>query len=546
MVRMRDGVRLATDVYLPGGSQPTQTVLVRLCYDKDGRYCFMSQLAPLVTSRGYAFVVQDVRGKFRSEGLTLTFVHESADGFDTLDWVVNQPWSDGRVGMFGDSYYGFTQWAAVSSGHPSLKAIVPRVTSADLSMINGDNARHTGGSVEDVEWLVSASYLAHYWLGNLIYDFELDLEARPLIKIFERCFEQFGRRSPSFDMVIPRRIPTPVFPNGHPFDARPIPVLHSVGWFDNLLIAHMRDYLELMSRPGWAPLQYLIADSVDHENYHLSLTPIDESSDHGVNDVALARLLPKYIGPALDFFDVFLKEIKPVESIPRVRWHLGHEEEHESAVWPPPGARPQSFCLANLADSVDGVGGLVRSQVVSNTERVSWVHDPTELVPSAVENSFSFLLSYPDEASTGKRRDVLVFASETFASPLDLAGPVDLFVRVESSAPTTDVFAKLLDVDEEGAARMIVRGQAHLKAPSPETVVRIEMGHTGYRVRPGHRLHLHLSSSDYPEFVPNPGTEENPWLATTTRASRQTLISDPAAPASLRVTVIGAIDTEQH
>jgi predicted acyl esterase len=537
MVRMRDGVRLATDVYLPVSGEPTQAVLVRLCYDKDGRYCFMRQLAPLVTGRGYAFVVQDVRGKFRSEGVTFAQVHESADGYDTIDWVVNQPWSDGRVGMFGDSYYGFTQWAAVSSGHPALKAIVPRVTSANLGMISGERNGPLGTTVEDVDWLVSASYLSHYWLDRLIHDYELDFSVRPLIDVFERAFEHLGRRSASFDVAIPQRIAVPVFSHGHPFDARAVPVLHCVGWFDNHLIAHMRDYVELMSRPEWAPLQYLIADSVDHENYHLELAPVDESNDHALNDQALDRMLPKYLGPALDFFDVFLKEIEPVDSLARVRWHLGHEDYHESAQWPPPGSSTRRLFLGSLAQAGGAVGGGLFDEATAVAEEVSWVHDPTNLVPSAVENSFSFLLTYPDEAATGDRDDVLVFSSQPFEGPLDLAGAVNLHVRVASSAPTTDVFAKLLDVDVEGEAHMIVRGQAHLKAPSAEALIRVEMGHTGYRLRTGHRLRLHVASSDFPEYVAHPGTGENAWLAREARPSVQTLCSDPASPSYVSVTV---------
>ena len=88
MVPMRDGVRLATDVYLPARPGRLPAVLVRLPYDKCGRYTFMPQLAPFFTERGYAFVVQDVRGKFRSEGETMPFVHEVEDGYDTLEWIV--------------------------------------------------------------------------------------------------------------------------------------------------------------------------------------------------------------------------------------------------------------------------------------------------------------------------------------------------------------------------------------------------------------------------------------------------------------------------
>ena len=133
MVPMRDGVHLATDVYLPEGAGPFPAVLVRLPYDKNGRYCWMPvPRSAIFIARGYAFVPQDVRGKFRSEGEPIAFVNEVPDGYDTIEWIARQPWSNGDVGMWGDSYYGFTQWAAVACGHPALKAIVPRVTFADL------------------------------------------------------------------------------------------------------------------------------------------------------------------------------------------------------------------------------------------------------------------------------------------------------------------------------------------------------------------------------------------------------------------------------
>ena len=128
MVPMADGIRLATDVYLPRGGRGADRlpcILVRLPYDKSAPFAFMPRLAAWFTERGYAFVAQDVRGRARSEGETFAFVHEVSDGSATLDWIVDQPWSNGVVGMFGDSYYGWTQWAAVASGHEALEGDRP-------------------------------------------------------------------------------------------------------------------------------------------------------------------------------------------------------------------------------------------------------------------------------------------------------------------------------------------------------------------------------------------------------------------------------------
>ena len=183
MVPMRDGVSLAIDLYLPEAAAPCAAVLVRLPYDKNGRYCWMPQIARHFTDRGYVFLVQDVRGKFRSGGEVNAFVHELDDGYDTLEWVTRQPWSNGAVGMWGDSYYGFTQWTAVASGHPALRAIVPRVTVADLfEWLNG------------VTPLYGAHYLAQYWSDGLSHHWTPDWTRRPLCELFDDAFEAIGSR----------------------------------------------------------------------------------------------------------------------------------------------------------------------------------------------------------------------------------------------------------------------------------------------------------------------------------------------------------------
>ena len=360
---------------------------------------------------------------------------------------------------------------------------------------------------------------------------------RPLTEVFEDLFRALGARSATYDVSVPHRVPLPIYPDGHPFDARPIPVLHAVGWFDNLAIVAMRDYMALSRKASWASLQYLTADSVDHENFHLRHAPIAEKDDDGVNDEALARMLTQYTEPALDFFDVFLKGIRDAGTLPKVSWHLGHEGYHEAPSWPPPGAREHHLYLGNIAAAAD-VGGQLTELAPVGYEAGEWAYDPENLVASSVPNSFAFLHEFPDESATARRPDVLTFVSGPAATPVDLAGPVDLLATVSSTAPSTYLFAKLLDESPDGTARMIVRGQSDLADVSGTSQVRIEMGHTGYRLRPGHRFRLNIASSDFPEYMPHPGTDENPWLATQTKPSTQRLMSRSDAAASLRLTVL--------
>ena len=146
--------------------------------------------------------------------------------------------------MFGDSYYGFTQWAAAASGHPALRAIVPRVTSADLGAISIGTWWDEGVRASD-----GADYFAHYWVDRLIYDYLVDWTHRPLAEApSTRPSGRSGPRAAAIRHDARAGCPSTITPTGHPFDTVSIPVLHSVGWFDNIMPNSMRDYTTLRSR----------------------------------------------------------------------------------------------------------------------------------------------------------------------------------------------------------------------------------------------------------------------------------------------------------
>ncbi|MFI8890467.1 CocE/NonD family hydrolase [Streptomyces paradoxus] len=537
-VRMRDGVRLATDVYLPDGSpadEPGPVILVRLPYDKSGTYTSLPLIAPYLTRRGYRVVVQDVRGKFRSQGETLLFVNEVHDGYDTIEWITHQPWSDGTVGMWGDSYYGYTQWAAVASGHRALRAIAPRVTGTELGQVvdNPDGTR-------DVEMGIHLGYMATHYVGPDTYEWEPDPARRPLIAPFEDFFQALGRRSPSFDLAFPQEVRLRRWPEGHPFDHRAIPVLHTVGWYDNCAPWHWRDIEELARRPDWANQQYLLIDAIDHENYHLAGAPYDdESRDHAHSRDAFRALLPGYLDPALDFFDVFLKRQGSPTDLPRVRWHLVHGDEdgfRTDAAWPPRGSEVMTLHLAPDAGAPDGgTPGCLGTTPPGDQSTAHWTHDPADPVPSAAPNAFAYLQTNPRLQDWSKRGDVLVFDADQTDVPLDLTGPVSLVLALDTTGPSTDLFVKLLDVHPDGEAELIAHGRVHIDDPARSLT--LSLGHAGYRLRPGHRLRLHLHSSDFPEFVLHPGTDENPWLATSGERTTQRIRLGGADGARLTLTV---------
>jgi uncharacterized protein len=527
-VRMRDGVRLATDVYLPDGpasvAEPGDTILIRLPYDKSGGYTFIPLIAEYFAARGYRVVAQDVRGKFRSEGEALLFVNEAADGYDTIEWVTRQPWSNGRVAMWGDSYYGFTQWAAASAQHPALVAIAPRVTGTQL----GEPVRRDPGSrVSAVEWAVTYLYPLSYFHSRDAYFWDLDPARRPFSAQAEEVVAAIGARSPSYDLWYPRPVHLPRFPTGDPFAARPVPTLHTIGWWDNCAPLSWADVARIEGQPGWALNHYLRLESMDHESYYVDDPAADRVEERSAEQ--LRAQLPRMLDPALEFFEVFVRGNGRHDDIPRVSWNLaGTSGMRHAESWPPAGSISRT--LYGHAD------GRLAADAPRAESAVEWTHDPADLVPSSAANAFAFLLDAPDEAPLGDRSDVVTFTGDPLDAALDLTGPVRAIARVDSDGPVMDVFIRLLDVASDGTALRIARGQVQVHEATEPADVEVDLGQLGYRVAAGHRLRVHVASSDFPEFLPQPGTGEEPWGATGSRPNRQRLALGGAVPLRLLFT----------
>ena len=508
MVRMRDGVRLATDVYLDGRTEPGPTILIRTPYDKRSGPIHLPYTAEYMAERGYRVVTQDNRGKFESEGVAIPFGGDDvADAYDTIDWIVQQPWSDGKVGMFGDSYYGYTAMAGLSSRHPALRAISPRVTGSYLAALN---THAPDAPTRDVEWSFSRLYGATYYGSQYQYVWDMDWKHRPLADNVEGFFKALGRRFDAWDQVYLRNVERRRWPEGMPWDAPPIPVLQSIGWWDVCAPWAWQDVAEFQSRPAWATNHYLNIESIDHTSYEIGTT---ETKYRTLDEVK--AFLPRHCGPTLEFFDVFIRGIKPADSIPRVRWNLAHTEGmRTSASWPPDGV---------LGHTVHLTAGGALSDVRAADETVgTWTHDPEDPIPSRGDiAAFEFVHDWPDEAPEADRNDVLSVIGPVLDSGLNIVGPVRFDGNVWSSGPNMDVLVRLLDVQPNGERHLISRGMSHVKDASQGQSITIEMAPTGYWVRPGHRLAVHLASSDFPDFLAQPGTGEDPWAAVETAVNQQ-------------------------
>ena len=303
--------------------------------------------------------------------------------------------------------------------------------------------------LDGVTPLYGAHYLAEYWTDHNTNEWPIDWSRRPLASVFDEGFEQLGRRCASFDYVLERSRGAPrapIYPGDHPFDVLRIPTLHGVGWLDNITPPHMLDYEVLMRNPETAPFQYLHAGSTDHENYQIEKAPIPERDDHATHDDALAEMLPRYLGPALDFFDAFLSGRTDPAAVPRVRWHLPREGWRESASWPPPGAHELRLYL-DEPEQAGGAppGGRLRREPGEAGE-AAWTHDPEDPVPSTLVDPFSAVFEYPDEREVEGRPDVMVFTTPAWDEPVTLAGRVVAHLRVAGDGPSMYLHVKLVDV----------------------------------------------------------------------------------------------------
>lgn len=528
-VAMRDGVRLATDVYVPPGEGPFPTVLIRLPYDKSGEFSFMAQIAERLTPMGLAVVVQDVRGKVRSEGETLAFVNEVSDGFDTLNWVTDQPWSNGDVGTFGDSYYGFTQWAIAASGHPALKAMVPRMTSTEI----GTDWMYLDG-VFNLGTM--AEWALHTWIDNSLNDIEIDWSGRPFADFIK--LNSGGLPSASWDAWMQcgpddRYWSDEIFSGGKiPFGS--VPTLHVGGWFDVFSRGQLRDFFRSLDGPHGAH-QYLVMGATDH--FDDSLTAEGRTRDYLKDRDHLVAFLDGYLSPAAEFLAQVL--LGQSARIPRVRWELANGGWHESESWPPPGVVTYELHCANGAAALKGPqGGTLREQPDQQEIAVTWVHDPQDPVPHLIEDPWRPLLRLPDERPVHARPDVLTFTGEERHEPLDLAGPVTFTGVLGADAQSAHLIARLCDVYPDGRTHMIVEGAVLIENPSTPSDVRVDLGDTGYRLRPGHRLRLQLSASAFPRWAIHPGTDENPLTAVATQPITYLLFMGDTRQNVLTLTVL--------
>jgi putative CocE/NonD family hydrolase len=494
--------------------------------------------------RGYVHIVQDVRGRNESAGDWTPFANERKDGYDTIDWIAKQSWSDGNVGMIGGSYVGWVQWAAAVEAHPALKCIVPQVSPPDLFF----NFPIDHG----VPMLFGA-----LWWSNFVKDKKVpavpetpkDLEKLKTLPLSKVDDETLGRNIPFYDAWLGNETPAAFKSASFMADMNKvkIPVLHISGWWDGDGIGTKMNWA--MMRALGSKNQWLIYGPWTHLfNSSTRLGDVDYGPD------AIIDLDSIY----LRWFDTWLKN-KQVnwEKQPKVRAFVtGVNEWRELGDWPDSRSREMTLYLSSKgrANGIASVGELV-AVAPKKQEPDRYTYDPAAIqIPEAFKNikNFADLLS---AASTVVKLDpkndaVLLYRTSPVNEPLEIGGPIDLDLHFSTDAKDTDFFAAVVDIDEKGTMRAIgqpgkIRARylsgwekPSLLQPGKLYKATIELWDSAHQIKKGHRLGVLISSEAFPSYARNLNTGEPISTATRMVAAQQTIYHDAKHPSALRFRVL--------
>lgn len=550
---VRDGTILRSDVYLPSGKGPFPTLVTRTPYNK-----LQSSMVPIyegLAESGYAVVAQDIRGRWASDGEFHPMFNrdckDGQDGYDTIEWAASQPWSNSRVGTFGYSYASWTQWALARMKPPHLVTMftggfAPRSTDwmlggvfrpgRQLQWTLGSMAPDTQRFLDSPQGPTSVEEYSHLeahvyrdkWLWYLPYG-DLPLEAIGALR--DRFRDWLAH------------INEDVFNIEDSYEQIDIPVHHRTGWYDRLsrtvdLYRGMRDEGGTESARN---SQRLIVGPWTHTN---DLTRKTGDVDFGPEAEV------DYFSLIVPWFDYWLKGVQNgvMDSAPVRLFVMGANRWRDEEAWPLSRARDTDFYLRSGGRANTPMGdGALSSEPQSDGTSDSYTYDPRDPVMSMF--AYSGHDEPHDNRALDRRRDVLVYQTGPLERPIEVTGVPVLKLYASSTAPDTDFIARLIDVHPDGYAQNLCYGivraryregldQSTLMNPGEVYRFVIELLPTSNLFKPGHRLRLDISSSDFPNFDRNHNTGQEDWAHPELRPAQQTIFHDASHPSCLTLPIV--------
>ncbi len=558
-MKTRDGVTLYADIYRPKSSEKFPVILMRTPYDKSVDWA----VAPAfrIVPRGYVVIIQDVRGRYTSEGEWYPFRHEQADGYDAVEWAASLPYSDGKIGMMGASYVGATQMLAAIAQPPHLAAIAPNMTASNYH----DGWTYQSGAFEqwfDENW---TSQLAQNTLTRLIDENTNALVGVPTLPLIDYPVFNFGQL-PANAQLTQKLAPYYLDWLAHPdyddywkqwsieehFSKISVPMLQVGAWYDIFNAGTLRDYMgakKYGATEAARTQQHLLIEIGGHAGFGRRIGDVDfgpHATENGYTNVIL------------DWYDFLFKGIqnefatdKPVKL-----FVMGANEYRQEDDWPPPQAKFTKYFLhsSGKANSLRGDGSLSTSSPKSETAD-TYIYNPANPAPTIggpLCCDEKHMEPGPrDQRAVENRDDVLIYSIGPLSHDLEVTGPVTADLYVKSSAVDTDFTGKLVDVGPDGFAQDLTEGilrmryrasPEHAELMNPEQVyeITLDLWATSNVFLRGHTLRLEISSSNFPRFDRNLNTGEEIRFERNYVAATNTVLHDAQHPSALILPIMPA------
>lgn len=519
MVPMRDGTLLATDIYRPKSDMPVPVIVARTPYNKDE---MEGRIVPYVQA-GYAVAVQDVRGRYASEGSFIPYAHETDDGLAFYRWLLRQPWCDGSIGAYGGSYLGGTQWLPARKSPEGLRAMIPEITFDDLYM----GCQYQGGAkvLHDLRWTVASIIPEAAERARVAGDAEeiplpdvdtalceIPLATHPSIKRLAGYYLEWMKHSTQ-DAYWKAMSPSAGY------GGITVPALNISGWYDIFVPSTLNNYMG-MKRHGGSELarqnQRLIMGPWSHMNFTGHFPEISYGENASAEAIDLTRI-------RIDWYDRWLRGKCPgtKDALPVKIFVMGSNVWRDEPDWPLPDTQYRAYYLHSGGRANTSRGDGTLSQEKPGDEPFDrFLYDPMNPVPTIggqVILPGDNAIGPRDQREAEARDDVLVYSTPVLAAAMEVTGSIQLTLYASSDALDTDFTAKLVDVFPDGRAMLITDGilraryRESFEAPRPLTqgkiyALTIEVGATSNVFLSGHRLRLDISSSNFPKFNRNSNT----------------------------------------
>lgn len=542
MVPMRDGVKLATDIYKPAGSaEKLPVILTRTPYNKNGA----KKHGEYFAQHGYIFVAQDTRGRYASEGVWHWMTDDGPDGVDCAKWIISQPWSDGQIGMIGTSYVGGTQHAMALAKAPGLATVIPvdAVSNCGVQsmrnagafemrfwnwiMLNGGKGSNAAQDPATEAVLKEMADNRFHYLANL--PLRPGLTPLKLAPEYEDWLVNAMRNGADNAFWRQNNI------IDHAADYKDMPVMLVGGWYDSWAGNTTANFRALT--PTLKSDVYLIMGPWIHGQ--------QAKSAHGMVDFGAEAAIADELAWRVSWYDHVMKQ-KPCPFAKKVRYFTmgtgdGHKtpegklfhggQWHETDTWPPAGTNSTSFYFGS-----DGVLSTAKQSGSS-----SYAFDPKNPVPTIGGNISSgdgimlqgawdqrggpHVWNWQQPLPLSSRNDILVFQTAPLEQDVEVTGELEVKLWVSSDCVDTDFTAKLLDVHPasadwpggfdlniaDGICRARFRDslkEEKLMEPGQIYPLTIRLYPTSNVFKKGHRIRVDISSSNFPRFDVNPNTGE--------------------------------------